>query len=382
MKKIYIVVVTLIVISFLITACGTGVTKPSTTPAAGSSSTMLAVTSVSSPTASPSTGPTAAASVPKYGGILRVIGPSMTNNVGWPAGMMGGAFTDMQYCMETLLRGDNKGNLYPWLAESYKIADDLKSITFNLRKGVKFHDGSDFNADAAKWNLDNMIKAHKEPNWGSADIIDDYTIRVNFTSWKNTLPGSFAEVNSTSVAFMISKAAFDKNGQAWMTANPVGTGPFKFVSFQMDAKLVLTKNPDYWGKDAQGNQLPYLDGVERIVVMDPLTQKAMMQNGEGDVIRVDTGKAGYDLAQLGLKVLSLTDATYYLIPDTANANSPWAKLKVREAAEYAIDREAIAKAFGYGFMEAPYQIPARITAAYDPNYQLARKYEWKKLNDR
>ena len=67
-----------------------------------------------------------------------------------------------QYCMESLLRQDNKGNIIPWLAESYKIADDLKSITFNLRKGVKFHDGSDFNAEAAKWNLDNYIQAKME----------------------------------------------------------------------------------------------------------------------------------------------------------------------------------------------------------------------------
>jgi peptide/nickel transport system substrate-binding protein len=377
MKKIYFIMVTFIVISFLVAGCGTSVTTPpGTSPAVSSpASTMPEVTSSSSPAASPSAGPTVSESDSKYGGVLRIIGPSMTNNIGWPASMMGGAFTDMQYCLETLLRGDNKGEVYPWLAESYKIAEDLKSITFTLRKDVKFHDGSDFNAAVAKWNLENMIQAHREPNWKSVDIIDDYTIRVNFSSWLNTLPGSFAEMNSTNVPFMISKAAFDQHDKAWMTANPVGTGPFKYVSFELDSKLVLTKNTDYWKKDDKGNQLPYLDGIERLVVVDSLTQNAMMKNGEGDVIRVETGKSGYDLAQMGLQVFASTDATYYLIPDTANANSPWAKVEVREAAEYAIDRNAIANAFGFGFMEAPYQIPARITNAYDPDFKLARKYD-------
>ena len=130
----------------------------------------------------------------------------------------------------------------------------MKSITFNLRKGVKFHDGSDFNAEVAKWNLDNMIKAEASAfaSWASVDIIDDYTIRVNFTKWQSTLPMSFAEGNPW--APMVSKAAFEKNGLEWMRANPVGTGPFKFESFQLDASLKVVRNPDYWIKGK-----PYLD---------------------------------------------------------------------------------------------------------------------------
>ena len=58
---------------------------------------------------------------------------------------------------ETLLRSDNKGNLVPWLAESYKVADDQKSITFTIRKGVKFSDGSDLTAAVVKWNLEQYM---------------------------------------------------------------------------------------------------------------------------------------------------------------------------------------------------------------------------------
>ena len=123
------------------------------------------------------------------------------------------------------------------------MADDLKLITFNLRKGVVFYDGSDFNVEVAKWNLDNMIKAEVSAFalFFSVDIIDDYTIRVNFTKWQSTLPMSFAEGNPWVPTG--SKAAFEKNGLEWMRANPVGTGPFKFESFQLDASLKVVRNP-------------------------------------------------------------------------------------------------------------------------------------------
>ena len=88
------------------------------------------------------------------------------------------------------------------------------SVTFNLRKGVKFHDHSDFNAMVAKWNLDNFINAKMQTNWASVDVIDDYTIRVNFTEWQNTLLSTLVE--PTVPAFMVSKTAFDKNGKDWV----------------------------------------------------------------------------------------------------------------------------------------------------------------------
>ena len=69
---------------------------------------------------------------------------------------------------------------------------------------------------------------------------------------------------------------------------------------------------------------------------------------------------------------------FHLIPDTANPDSPWANQKVREAVEYAIDREGIAKALGYGYWQAPYQIPPRASSAYDSNFTLGRKYDLEK----
>jgi peptide/nickel transport system substrate-binding protein len=207
----------------------------------------------------------------------------------------------------------------------------------------------------------------------SVDIIDDYTIRVNIKEWTNTIPDSFAE--SMSPYFMVSKAAYDKNSLDWMRQNPVGTGPFKFVSYQKDVDLKMVKNPDYWKKDTQGNTLPYLDGIEFIFMADEITMKNAFQTNMGDEMGLTTLKSANDLAASGLIVKVVGDALDVLIPDTADNDSPWANQKVREAAEYAIDREAIASAFSYGYWKAPYQIPPSSSAAYNPDFSLGRKYD-------
>ena len=160
----------------------------------------------------------------KYGGILRQLGAGSTGNtnIGWPAEMVGynGA---MPYCAETLLRNDNTGKQVGWLAESYQVADDLKSITLTLKQGIKFHDGSELNAVAVKWNLDNYIESKMQSYWSSVEVTGVYSLRVNFTEWRNTLPMSFSDNDPP--AFIVSKDAFDKHGKEWMRANPVGTGP-------------------------------------------------------------------------------------------------------------------------------------------------------------
>ena len=118
--------------------------------------------------------PAVAADTPKYGGILRDISDGIpTRNIGWPPEMFGAGTESPQLVFDSLVRSTNKGVLYPWLAESFKIADDYSSVTFRLRKNVKFHDGSHFNAEVAKWNLDQQIAAKRQPYWVSVDMLDE-----------------------------------------------------------------------------------------------------------------------------------------------------------------------------------------------------------------
>ena len=160
-----------------------------------------------------------------------------------------------------------------------------------------------------------------------------------------------------------------------MKPNPVGTGPFKFVSYDVDVSYKVMKNPDYWAKDDKGNQLPYLDGIEYIYIADTMTQEMSMENGEADMLMgIAPGKTAADLASLGLNMEYAMDMPVCLIPDTANSDSPWSNQKVREAVEYAIDRETIAKALGYGYWQAPYQIPPRDFQPMILISTLGRKY--------
>ena len=237
---------------------------------------------------------------PKRGGTLKIMGSIDAGNAGgWPSELTSMA-DDAQPCLEPLIRIDNKGNVVPWLAESYEVADDMKSITFKLRQGVKFHDGSDFNAQVAKWNLDNVIAAKSKPILASVNSIDDHTIQLNLTQWSNTI---WSDLYENDFVTMISYAAFQKNGKEWMIQNPVGTGPFKYVSYQGQVSYEYIRNPDYWGKDKSGNQLPYVDAIEVSYITDSFTQKTAMQAGVADmaVISAVSGKIPSEFKAIGFE---------------------------------------------------------------------------------
>jgi peptide/nickel transport system substrate-binding protein len=368
-KKLLIPLAILLVLAFVITSCGSSeTTAPTTTTPA---TTAPGTTSPATTTAPGTTTPVAEG--PKHGGTLNVMIDSVPPTaIGWPAEFIGDASTAPQLCLEPFLREGPKGELYPWLAESWELAEDRTHITFKLRKGVKFHDGSDFNAEVAAWNLNNQIEAKRTPFWESIEVIDEYTVRVNFTMWYNTNVRVFADGQSS---MMVSKASYDKNGLDWMRQNPVGTGPFKFASFSRDVGFKTTKFDQYWGKDAQGNQLPYLDAVNVLFVPDPTTQNAVMQSGGADMSIFEPGKRAADFEELGCELRYDLVTTYCLTPDTANPDSPLADQRVREAIEYAINKEAIASALSYGYWGAPYQIPGPATVAYNPDFTLGRKYD-------
>jgi peptide/nickel transport system substrate-binding protein len=365
----------LLVISLVLVGCSTKsttTTSPAATTKPATSAPAATTTAPAATTTKPATTTTPAASTPKYGGTLKVIydsGPA--GSIGYPQELTSDSTTAPFMCIEPLVKENNKGEILPWLAESYVLASDKLSITFTLRKGVKFHDGSDFNATVAKWNLDNSITAKKVATWKTVTIIDDYTIKIDFTKWQNTMLSGFGGNN----AWMISKDSFDKKGLDWVRANPVGTGPFKFVSYAKDTNFKVVKNPDYWKKAANGDKLPYLDAVEMQFIADTVTQTSAMQAGEADMLTIKPGKVAADMQAAGLIVKAGLIDTSVLIPDSMNADSPWANQKVREAAEYSIDREAISKGLGYGYTKPAYQIPGSSITTWDPNFPLARKYD-------
>jgi peptide/nickel transport system substrate-binding protein len=144
----------------------------------------------------------------------------------------------------------------------------------------------------------------------------------------------------------------------------------------MDGNAKLMKNPAYWAKDAQGTQLPYLDEIDVTFSADNTTELMMAKSGEVDlIVNTFSGKQLKDYKDLGWRTNFFYDANEVWAPDSAHADSPWSKLEVRQAAEYAIDRAKIAETFGFGFLQAPNQIPPRSVTAYDPNFTGGRTYD-------
>ena len=301
-----------------------------------------------------------AAEQPQYGGVLRIIDVAEgAQPIGTPWGVMGVDSDLIKPVIETLIREDIKGGYHPWLATSWKVDMAKNTITLPLRKGVKFHDGTDFNAKAAKWNLDQMIKAKTVKGFLSVDIVDDYTIRINVEKYQNN------HLNYLCASYggaMISPTFYEKNDLDFVRWHPVGTGPFKFVKFDRGARLTYTKWEGYWQKGR-----PYLDGIEYLFIRDPMTQQAAMRasgSEKAHVLYVNSGEQAAMMKDQGFKIMSGFVGATTLIPDSANADSPLSNKKVREAVSLAIDREAIVKARGFGFWAPTVQIPSPQNAGY------------------
>jgi peptide/nickel transport system substrate-binding protein len=380
MKKSIFPITVLLVLIILATGCSSATTTPpaATSPTTSTTTTVFPTTSgpvATSPSVLPTTSgpaptatitktPTPSASSSQYGGTLRYATPySPGNPIGTPWQTVGPTSVSSQVSLEALTRQLNNGTDTPVLATSWDVDLSGPSITFHLRQGVKFHDGTDFNAAAVKWNLQkemasDSINVAATNTWKSVDVIDNYTVKVTFSVWQNTALENFAN----SVAYMISPTAFDKNGLDYMQYHMVGTGPFVQTGFQRDVALTTVRNTNYWDTGK-----PYLDGVQLLYIADDLTRVALFKSGGAEVD--DNGRnvrLARDLASSGYNIVTmLGSGNICLVPDSLNADSPWSNIKVRQAAEYAIDKNAIVGALGFGYLHALNQMYLPGSIAYD-----------------
>ena len=321
------------------------------------------------PSSSKPTPATPAATLqPQHGGTLRVVTDVIPTNFGSPKEVRGGK-APIFGCLEPLANLDVEGNLVPMLATSWDSDPVKKTITYHLRKGVKFHDGTEFNAAAAKWNLEQR-KAGNQISGGeyihSIEAVDAFTVRLNLKQYSALFPHTYALLS-----LMYSPTAIQKNGEEWSRTNAVGTGPYKFVEYRRDAYLKFTRFDGYWGGR------PYLDGLEFRIVADPMTASASLQAGEADAWFSTIGvppKEAADLMQKGFKTNWFPHFIVQLMADTMSPNSPYLKKSVREALEYAIDRVSMAKTMGYGLMVPTNQMALPSSAGYNRDYK-GRSYD-------
>src|SRR6267378_2440757 len=234
-----------------------------------------------------------AAAKANYGGTITF---ALENDVSNLDPMLSGLFVDrnIHYAMyDSLVRVDVKGNIIPWLAEKWTTSTDGKTITFNLRQGVKYHDGTAFDAASVKWNIERYINTKGSSRTGdlaavaSVDVVDASTVKFNLSS-------AFAPLLAALVdraGMMVSQKVADAMG-ADFTLKPfkAGTGPFILTEAVKNDHYTLEKNPDWWGKDKDQNKLPYLDKVTVRIITDADVALTNLRTGNVQLLNRINGK--------------------------------------------------------------------------------------------
>jgi peptide/nickel transport system substrate-binding protein len=274
---------------------------------------------------------------------------------------------------DTLIRQHpDTGEYYPGLAKSWEISEDGKSVTLHLRDDVTFHDGTPFNAEAVRYNLNRIAtlpeakgryaygKLGVDGYFDSVEVLDEYTVKVNF---KKVFAPMISALSDCSVGCMHSPTAIEKYGDAYGTDYLVGTGPFKFVKWTGEVgELTFVRNEDYnWGGEFYKHQGPaYLDGFTVKGIVEDGTRLAALEAGDLDVSLITAKDVARFKESPGFKAVVMpSKGTGGL---QINLNNPiLADVRVRRALSYAIDREAMLQTprySGYGDVMYSWYSPA------------------------
>uniref|UniRef100_E6VNZ8 Extracellular solute-binding protein family 5 n=1 Tax=Rhodopseudomonas palustris (strain DX-1) TaxID=652103 RepID=E6VNZ8_RHOPX len=269
----------------------------------------------------------------------------------------------------------------PGLATEWKVEDaDHTKWIFKLRPGVKFHDGSDFNADAVVWNVDKVLNkeapqydpsqigvtASRMPTLVSAKKIDDLTVELTTKE-----PDSFLPINLTNL-FMASptkwQALYDKaegadakakSTAAWaaFAKDASGTGPWKMAKFTPRERLELTKNDGYWDK----KRVPHVDRMVLLPMPEANARTAALLSGQVDWIEAPAPDAVKEIEARGFKIEKNEQPHVWPWQFSRIEGSPWNDIRVRRAANLCIDREGMRDGLLAGLM-----VPA--TGTFEPGH--------------
>ena len=293
-------------------------------------------------------GPSTAAAVdpPKKGGTLRV---GFYIEAATMDPHLSGSKIDRQVyhnIYEPLVTLDTRLGIKPGLAESWSQPDP-KTLLFKLRRGVKFHDGTDFNAEAAKFNFNRMktdpksVRKGETANIDSVDVVDSHTIRLNLRRPDAALLAALTD----RAGMMVSPKVVQERGpDLERNARGAGTGPFEFVEWVKDDHILLKRNDNYWNKQAG----PYLDQIRYRPIPDDTVKLASLQSGEIEVMDYvqprDVAAVKADKKVVVVDVPSLASFGYQM----NHTKPPFNNKALRQAVVYALDIDQIVKGVWLG----------------------------------
>jgi peptide/nickel transport system substrate-binding protein len=232
------------------------------------------------------------------------------------------------------------GELEPMLAESWEFQEGDTVLRLNLRQGVTFHDGTPFNAEAVKANIErgktlenSAVRADLAPV-EEAVVVDEYTVDLRLSAPGAALPALLAD----RAGMMVSPGAFDNPD---LDLRPVGAGPYKVKDHQPGAVITFEPFEDYWDPDAQT-----LGGLEITMQLDPEARLRAMQDGQIDGTTLNPDQIER-AESAGVEVLTSPIAAAFLLY-VNKSKTGLDDVRVRTAISLALDREGIADALHYG----------------------------------
>ncbi|MCL4466960.1 MAG: ABC transporter substrate-binding protein [Chloroflexi bacterium] len=337
--------------------------KPATTEPAKPAGT-------AAPASAATAAPAPAAGQPKKGGTLRFgkMGDISTKDV-HQLGAERYAIVNLAW--DTPIRFDPNLKPQPWLAESFEFNKDDTVLTLKVRKGVKFHTGREMTADDFKFNLERVRKpeTNTQMRFGSEkiqsmELPDPYTIVLKFAEPNPAI------WDTLETLYIVDKENIDNKE----FKQGIGTGPFKWLEWRPGERIVFERNPDYW---QQG--LPYLDRIDVIFNKDVSTLSVNMDAGAADVAEQSLDRDLIRLRDTGRFQAAISDYWsdfYYL--GAVVTNAPTNNKKLRQAVNYAIDRQRFVNTALAGIGEAQ-SIPwPKNSPAYDADQAKFYKYDLEK----
>ncbi|MEM3658547.1 MAG: ABC transporter substrate-binding protein, partial [Candidatus Hadarchaeum sp.] len=299
------------------------------------------------------------------GGVLTIA------SYGEPVGLIpfvetdGASHTVSLQIYEPLFVVDEFLRVVPWLVESYEVSADATVYTLHLKHNIKWHDGERFTAEDVTKTLqlimDPAVGAKISgyfTNVMNLDLLDQYTLRITLRD-----PDVFFPTKLADIACILPKHIIENQGLEYLRANPIGTGPFKFVKWEPGQYIELIANPEYW------KGCPYIDKIIVKFIPDATVRTLMLLTGEAELV---AWGVSYSLVPLlegnpNVKIITLPPMNFEEL-GLSHKNPILQDKRVRQAIYWALDRDIIRKSVFRGYVvECNGPIPVAMVDYYNPN---------------
>jgi peptide/nickel transport system substrate-binding protein len=354
-------------------AAPTSAPKPAATTAPAAAATTAPAAAPTAPAAAPTAAPGVVAAAPT--GTLNVANADFSSETFDPI-VVGGQWPSALYDLLVVFddTGDVKGNV----AEKYSLSPDGLTWTFNIRKGIKFHNGDPLTAQDVAFSIQRFGSKESTNPWSpyilknneSISATDDYTViyKAQKPEWPLKVPFATTPI--------LPKNYFEKVGQDGFRAAPIGSGPYKFVKWVPKTTMEFAANTEYWDTTK-----PQWASIIETLVPEEATRVAQLERGDMDVIGnlsfdrlLELKGKGYRLQEVGLPTLANIS-----FPGTFMTQGPTSDIRVRQAMSYAINRQEICDTFYRGLAKpGGFWFFSEQTWAFDPNSFKADAYDLEK----